>query len=67
MDAMNRHGLLVFVIANLLTGIVNLTFDTLHANDGTALLILSLYLGAVCGAALLLDVVLAVMRKKKIE
>ena len=65
MDAMNRHGLLVFVIANLLTGLVNLTFDTLHATDGTALLILSLYLGAVCGVALLLDIVSALMRKKK--
>jgi len=65
MDAMNRHGLLVFVVANLLTGLVNLTFDTLHANDGTAIVILVFYLGAVCAFPMLVDLVLASYRRKK--
>ena len=65
LDVMNRHGLLLFVVANLLTGLVNLTFDTLHATDGTALVLLVCYLGAVCGFAMSLDLVLASLRRKR--
>lgn len=65
LDAINRQGLLVFIVANLLTGLVNISFNTLQANDATALGILLLYLSAVCGFALLLDSRLFLMKKKK--
>ena len=53
--AVNRYGLTVFLSSNILTGLTNLTVDTLHSSDGKAMLVLSVYLGAVCGIALLLD------------
>jgi phosphatidylinositol glycan class W len=55
LDAVNRYGLAVFLLSNILTGLVNLTVDTLHASDVKAMVVLSLYLGLVCGSALLLD------------
>lgn len=53
--AVNRHGLLVFVLANLLTGLTNLTMNTLEASDAQALLVLFVYLCAVGSVSLLLD------------
>jgi phosphatidylinositol glycan class W len=64
LEAVNRFGLAVFLSSNLLTGLVNLTVDTLHSSDGKAVFILSLYLGLVCGFALLLD---AVLDKEKFD
>jgi phosphatidylinositol glycan class W len=64
MDAMNRQGLLVFIVANLLTGLVNISFNTLQAGDATALGILLLYLSAVSGFALLLDSPLSLIERK---
>ncbi|KAI4369933.1 hypothetical protein MLD38_018324 [Melastoma candidum] len=43
-DAFNRNLLASFLVANVLTGLVNLSFDTLFASTTTALLILSAYL-----------------------
>lgn len=57
-DAVNRNGLAVFLISNILTGLVNLTVDTLHSSDAKAFFILSAYLGVVCGCTMLLDAVL---------
>jgi phosphatidylinositol glycan class W len=54
-DTVNRYGLLMFLIANLLTGLVNLTVPTLEMSDPVALLIVFLYICAVGMAALLLD------------
>jgi phosphatidylinositol glycan class W len=64
LDAMNRQGLLVFIMANLLTGLVNLSFNTLQAGDATALGIMLLYLSAVSGFALLLDSPLSLVKRK---
>jgi glucosaminylphosphatidylinositol acyltransferase len=55
MTAVNRQGWWVFVGANLLTGIVNLSMNTLHASHRIALLVLSMYILSVGGGALLLD------------
>lgn len=67
LEVLNRHGLLVFIVANLLTGLVNLSFDTLHASDGVALWILVLYLGAVCTFAVLLDPIMALLQRTNKE
>jgi glucosaminylphosphatidylinositol acyltransferase len=45
--AVNRNGLLMFVIANLLTGAVNLSMNTLQVSNGNAVGILAAYLGCV--------------------
>ena len=55
--AFNRHGLLVFLIANLLTGVVNLTTPTLDVSDTTAMMLLISYAAIVSGVALGLDFV----------
>ncbi len=53
--AVNRHGMVSFLVANLLTGLVNLLIPTIDQGDSVALAILSIYLLAVGAAALLLD------------
>jgi len=53
--AVNRQGLVAFVFANLLTGVVNLSIDTLAVSDNEGLGILFVYLSAVGGFALLLN------------
>jgi glucosaminylphosphatidylinositol acyltransferase len=65
LDALNRNGLLAFVLANLLTGLVNLTVDTLHTSYATALWILILYLAAVGGLAVALERVKTIVRRGK--
>ena len=57
--AMNRHGLLCFIAANLLTGILNLTIPNMLKISGPAALdILTMYVSAIGLLALLLDEVL---------
>ncbi|EJK75181.1 hypothetical protein THAOC_03107, partial [Thalassiosira oceanica] len=55
-DAVNQFGLAVFLASNILTGLVNLTVDTLHSSNFQAFCVLSVYLALVCGIALGLDV-----------
>jgi len=58
LEAVNRFGLAIFLSSNVLTGLVNLTIlnsESVRHSDGKAMLILSIYLAAVCGIALLLD------------
>ena len=54
--AFNRNGLAVFLLANLLTGLVNLSVDTLDMTDGRAMMVLVMYAAAVTGVAVGLDV-----------
>lgn len=54
--AFNRNGLAVFLIANLLTGLVNLTLPTLHMTDIQAMAVLIIYMAVLSFVALTLDV-----------
>lgn len=55
MKAFNRGGLAVFLIANLLTGAVNLSVPTLDVNNGQAMAILVGYAAVITGVAVGLD------------
>ena len=54
--AMNRNGLAVFLIANLLTGLVNMTVPTLDVTPVVTMGIMLAYTAGVAGVALGLDV-----------
>ncbi|KAM4058554.1 GWT1 domain-containing protein [Hirsutella rhossiliensis] len=53
--AYNRNGLAIFLLANLLTGLVNMTVHTLDVSAATTMGILLAYMATVTGAALVLD------------
>jgi phosphatidylinositol glycan class W len=53
--AFNRNGLAIFLIANLLTGLVNLTVPTLYVRDATAMGVLLAYAFVLTETAVLLD------------
>jgi len=55
MRILSRHQLAIFLLSNILTGLVNLTFDTLDAPVVPALWILSGYAATVCTAGYLLE------------
>jgi len=54
-ETANKHGLIMFLIANLLTGLVNLTVPTLEMSAPPALLIMFGYICVVGIAAVLSD------------
>ncbi|KAF6831334.1 gpi-anchored wall transfer protein [Colletotrichum musicola] len=54
--AYNRNGLFLFLIANLLTGLVNMTVPTLDVGPLATMSILIAYSGTLTGLALALDV-----------
>lgn len=54
--AYNRNGLAVFLVANLLTGLVNMTVPTLDVGPLAAMGIIAAYAAAVTGVAVVLDV-----------
>ena len=47
LDAINRNGLVVFLIANLLTGLINVSTETMYASDAQAMAVLLSYSGVV--------------------
>ncbi|KAG0018160.1 Glucosaminyl phosphatidylinositol (GlcN-PI) nositol acylation protein, partial [Podila clonocystis] len=51
LEAVNRNGLAVFLVANVLTGLVNMTVQTLYTPDMKALGILVAYMTVVTGLA----------------
>ncbi|KAF2493798.1 GPI-anchored wall transfer protein 1 [Lophium mytilinum] len=55
LSAFNRNGLALFLLANLLTGLVNMTVPTLHVKPLASMGILVAYISGVCGLALVLD------------
>ena len=54
-NSINKFGLPFFFVSNILTGLVNLLLDTIHASNAKAMLVLSVYLMVVCALPLLLD------------
>ena len=55
LHALNRNGLAIFLLANLLTGLVNLTLPTLSMSNLQAMGVLTTYTTALSAVALLLD------------
>ncbi|KAL1642271.1 Glucosaminyl phosphatidylinositol (GlcN-PI) nositol acylation protein [Didymella pomorum] len=53
--AFNRNGLAVFLVANLLTGLVNMTMPTLHMGVLQSMGVLVAYIATVAGLAVSLD------------
>ncbi|KAF2627525.1 GPI-anchored wall transfer protein 1 [Macroventuria anomochaeta] len=53
--AFNRNGLAVFLVANLLTGLVNMTIPTLHIGVLQSMAVLVAYIATVTGLAVGLD------------
>ncbi|KAI0672091.1 GWT1-domain-containing protein [Trametes maxima] len=43
LDAVNRNGLVLFLLANVTTGLINLSLPTMYMSDASAMLVLSLY------------------------
>lgn len=54
LEAINYNGLLVFLIANVSTGIVNMNLHTLDASAQSSIAVLALYLLSIFGISLLL-------------
>lgn len=55
-DGLSRNGLLMFLLANLLTGVTNLSIRTLYVADSTAFVVLFAYLGILTVAASILHI-----------
>ena len=55
LHAVNRNGLALFLLANLLTGLVNLTLPTLHMKNLETMGVLVTYIGVLSALALILD------------
>ncbi|KAK4503447.1 hypothetical protein PRZ48_004362 [Zasmidium cellare] len=55
MAAFNRNGLALFLLANLLTGAINMTMSTIHMAEVPSMIVLGLYMAVICGVALTLD------------
>ncbi|XP_070591454.1 phosphatidylinositol-glycan biosynthesis class W protein [Erythrolamprus reginae] len=47
-SAVNKNQLLFFLLANVLTGFVNMHFDTMHSNTLSAMLVVHLYMFTNC-------------------
>lgn len=54
-EASNRHGMVLFLVANLLTGLVNLIFPTLHMDRSVSLATVFGYICLVGLAAVVVD------------
>jgi phosphatidylinositol glycan class W len=52
LQALNTHSFAIFLLANLLTGLVNVTMQTMYASNTIAVVVLLLYLAACLGYCL---------------
>ncbi|EIW72255.1 hypothetical protein TREMEDRAFT_58415 [Tremella mesenterica DSM 1558] len=48
LEAINRNGLIIFLVANLLTGLINLSMETIYVKEGIALIVLVGYSAGIC-------------------
>ncbi|KAL4071738.1 GWT1-domain-containing protein [Scleroderma yunnanense] len=51
LEAINRNSLVVFLVANFATGLINISLKTMYTSNGKAILILSGYAFGICGFA----------------
>ncbi|KAJ6524486.1 GWT1-domain-containing protein [Mycena capillaripes] len=51
LEAINKNALPLFLLANVLTGLVNLSMQTMYARTAASMSVLMLYTFAVCGVA----------------
>ncbi|KAG5639550.1 hypothetical protein H0H81_012221 [Sphagnurus paluster] len=51
LEAINKNGLLLFLVANLATGMINLSFSTMYMSDSPAMAILGTYTFGLCWVA----------------
>lgn len=51
LDAINANGLVVFLLANLGTGLVNVSMKTMFAPTWLAMVVLVVYSVVICGIA----------------
>ncbi|KAI0922579.1 hypothetical protein AcV5_009512 [Taiwanofungus camphoratus] len=51
LEAVNRNGLVLFLLANIATGLINLSMATMYMLDWAAMLVLSLYASGISGVA----------------
>ncbi|KAF8545449.1 GWT1-domain-containing protein [Trichophaea hybrida] len=55
LHAFNRNGLAIFLVANLLTGLVNVSLKTLDTGRAASMGVLTAYMAVITAVALLLD------------
>ena len=53
-SAVDYNQLVFFVLANILTGLVNFSMDTLHADSAVALIVLTMYMATLLAVFLTL-------------
>jgi phosphatidylinositol glycan class W len=63
-EKVNKHGLIMFLIANLLTGLVNLTVPTLETESWLALVAIFGYISCIGIAAIGIDAIVSFMSTK---
>ncbi|THH32796.1 hypothetical protein EUX98_g1386 [Antrodiella citrinella] len=51
LDAINKNGLVFFLVANVTTGLVNLAIPTMYASDSKAMVVLGVYTFWMCAGA----------------
>ncbi|KAF7972112.1 hypothetical protein HWV62_18820 [Athelia sp. TMB] len=51
LDAINRNSLVLFLLANVATGLINISMGTMYASDTLAMAVLSAYAMGVCAIA----------------
>ena len=51
LEAINKNGLAVFLAANLLTGLINVSIRTMYVSDRMAIIVLVAYSSVLCSIA----------------